>query len=59
MSSGLESQAGFQEEAGYTYASVAGSQLLTQALTSRAGPYTSHTTLAHWQRMEAWNSRVS
>src|SRR5215218_5510631 len=42
MSSGLESSADFQEEAGYTYASVAVPQSLNYALTPRAGPYIDH-----------------
>ncbi len=41
MSSGLEAQAGFQKEAGYTCASVFVPQQLTTVLPSRAGPYTS------------------
>src|SRR5215217_8341323 len=47
MSSGLESSADFQEEAGYTYASVAVPQSLNYALTPRAGPYTAHMRFVH------------
>src|SRR5438105_8988841 len=47
MSSGLESQAGFHAEAGYTHASVAGPQPPTNALTSGAGPYTVHRRFVH------------
>ena len=47
MSSGLEGQAGFQKEAGYTQASVFVPQQLTTVLPSRAGPYTVHTRLVH------------
>src|SRR5215471_13388011 len=48
MSSGLESHASFQQEAGYTPASVAVPQPLHHALTFQAGPYTGHTALAYW-----------
>src|SRR5262245_2294615 len=59
LSSELERHASFQQEAEYTYASVAVPQPLHHALTFQAGPYTSHATFVHWQRTEACNSSVS
>src|SRR5262245_5919349 len=47
LSSGLERHASFQQEAEYTYASVAVPQPLHHALTFQAGPYIDHIRFIH------------